>query len=279
MNGKYTGFQTASGALLTAAVAFGAFVGFSLLRNLAVQHAGPIVGAVVFLLLIPVVYLLVLQFHRRLNALGKIQLGLGIKTALKTAVVGFAAGIGMVLLALLLVGGLLVVFSDDIDLNLSVRVYPMIGFFLLAIVTAAWEGLVFRGLIFVSLLHMGLRRYHAALISSAFFVLPHAYLGNPQYPVISLIGVFIFGMLLAQVYSYTGHIGWVMGLHAGWNFSVAGLEHLVAGAGGAIAPLGDTPEMFSELMQIVVVLCVYAFYLYRKRKTLVSVLEQAVING
>jgi membrane protease YdiL (CAAX protease family) len=263
--------------LFTAAVAFGAFVGFSLLRNLAVQHAGPIAGSAVYLLLIPVVYLLVLQFHRRINALDKNQPGLGVRKTLATGVAGFAAGTGMFLLAVLLVGSFLVVSSEDIDLSLSVRMYPMIGFLLLAIVTAAWEELVFRGLI--SLLRLGQRRYHAALISSAFFVLPHAYLGNPQYPVVNLIGVFMFGMLLAQVYSHTGQIGWVVGLHAGWNSSIGGLEHLVAGAGGATAPMGETPEMFSELMQIFVIVCVYAFYLYRKREIPVSALEQAVTHG
>jgi len=87
--------------------------------------------------------------------------------------------------------------------------------FLLFIVVALFEEILFRGYILNNLID-SMNPYWSLIISSAIFTLGHAF--NDNLNLFGITNLFIAGILLGSTYIYTRNLWFPISLHLFWNF-------------------------------------------------------------
>lgn len=143
-----------------------------------------------------------------LKALGKKLKG----NTLKMFGVGLAIGLGMNLLC-----ALLAMVNGDIALTFhSFRPVSFLLIFVAVLIQSAAEELLCRVYMYQRLLRFGCKPIVAAVINASFFAIVH--LGNPGVTPISVVSLFLSGMLLSAMVVYMDSPWAAMACHAGWNF-------------------------------------------------------------
>jgi uncharacterized protein len=107
------------------------------------------------------------------------------------------------------------------------------------LIVALYEELVFRGYILNNLLE-SMNKWVALAISAVLFTIMHA--TNPSINPLSIINIFLAGLLLGINYIYTKNLWYAIAFHFAWNFfqgSILGYE--VSGA--------NVNSLFSHQMQ------------------------------
>ncbi len=199
----------------------------------------------------------------------------GTPTLLGTAAMGWLLGVAMLgaLVAALLLLGVRVPETWGPQMAASLlekAVAALIGGLLIGLL----EELFFRGALFSAIRRRGglasAAAWSALLYAAVHFMKPHGlpadlaygwatnwqiftstFTGLPRWEHLdSLVALFLAGVLLALVRERTGHIGWCIGLHAGWVFVIqvtrratdgddqAALAFLTGGYDGVIGWLG-----------------------------------------
>lgn len=169
--------------------------------NLYLRFVGIWVVTLLLLALIP--------YNRpMLKALGKKLKG----NTLKMFGVGLAIGLGMNLLC-----ALLAMVNGDIALTFhSFRPVSFLLIFVAVLIQSAAEELLCRVYMYQRLLRFGCKPIVAAVINASFFAIVH--LGNPGVTPISVVSLFLSGMLLSAMVVYMDSPWAAMACHAGWNF-------------------------------------------------------------
>ena len=169
--------------------------------NLYLRFVGIWVVTLLLLALIP--------YNRpMLKALGKKLKG----NTLKMFGVGLAIGLGMNLLC-----ALLAILNGDIALTFhSFRPVSFLLIFVAVLIQSAAEELLCRVYMYQRLLRFGCKPIVAAVINASFFAIVH--LGNPGVTPISVVSLFLSGMLLSAMVVYMDSPWAAMACHAGWNF-------------------------------------------------------------
>ena len=169
--------------------------------NLYLRFVGIWVVTLLLLALIP--------YNRpMLKALGKKLKG----NTLKMFGVGLAIGLGMNLLC-----ALLAMVNGDIALTFhSFRPVSFLLVFIAVLIQSAAEELLCRVYMYQRLLRFGCKPIVAAVINASFFAIVH--LGNPGVTPISVVSLFLSGMLLSAMVVYMDSPWAAMACHAGWNF-------------------------------------------------------------
>ena len=169
--------------------------------NLYLRFVGIWVVTLLLLALIP--------YNRpMLKALGKKLKG----NTLKMFGVGLAIGLGMNLLC-----ALLAMVNGDIALTFhSFRPVSFLLIFAAVLIQSAAEELLCRVYMYQRLLRFGCKPIVAAVINASFFAIVH--LGNPGVTPLSVVSLFLSGMLLSAMVVYMDSPWAAMACHAGWNF-------------------------------------------------------------
>ena len=169
--------------------------------NLYLRFVGIWVVTLLLLALIP--------YNRpMLKALGKKLKG----NTLKMFGVGLAIGLGMNLLC-----ALLAMVNGDIALTFhSFRPVSFLLIFVAVLIQSAAEELLCRVYMYQRLLRLGCKPIVASVINASFFAIVH--LGNPGVTPISVVSLFLSGMLLSAMVVYMDSPWAAMACHAGWNF-------------------------------------------------------------
>ena len=169
--------------------------------NLYLRFVGIWVVTLLLLALIP--------YNRpMLKALGKKLKG----NTLKMFGVGLAIGLGMNLLC-----ALIAMVNGDIALTFhSFRPVSFLLIFVAVLIQSAAEELLCRVFMYQRLLRFGCKPIVAAVINASFFAIVH--LGNPGVTPISVVSLFLSGMLLSAMVVYMDSPWAAMAGHAGWNF-------------------------------------------------------------
>jgi CAAX protease family protein len=152
--------------------------------------------------------------------------------------------------------------------NIDLLVAPLIA----AIATGFIEEIALRGVIF-RIIEEWLGTWISLLFSAALFGALH--LGNDNATLIAALAIALeAGVLLAAVYMVTRRLWVVIGLHAGWNFTLGGV-YSGAVSGGAAEGLLDTsitgPELITggafgveaSVVTIVIGLVLAMYFLFR----------------
>ncbi|MCR4791348.1 MAG: CPBP family intramembrane metalloprotease [Lachnospiraceae bacterium] len=138
-------------------------------------------------------------------------LGQANKTSVKGWILGcFIVG-GMNLLCILLAMA-----NSDISLYFySFDIIPLVFLFVAVFVQSGAEEILCRGFIYRRL-EKTYNPVVATIFNSLFFVLLH--IGNPGVTILSLINVFLCGVMFSLIIYYTDSMAFAMAGHAGWNF-------------------------------------------------------------
>jgi len=147
----------------------------------------------------------------------------------KESATGFAAGI----LAISTVFGILSIIGvfQIVGVQLSAKILSV---FLVILTLAAFEEILFRGIIYRILMEdFGIGK--ALLISSLLFGIPHIL--NPNATVISILSAGLGGIIAGLFFSITRNLWFVILFHTGWNFAqvlfgttLSGLEEFSGGS-------------------------------------------------
>jgi membrane protease YdiL (CAAX protease family) len=131
---------------------------------------------------------------------------------------GFALGLLLMLLVLaveLLIGAYRLTGPSRPDQDWSALVASLLLAFVGFGVVAFYEELLARGYVLQNLA-AAFGRIVGVVCSSALFAVAH--LANPGAGLVSVIGLFVAGLLLATGYLVTGRLWLPIGLHLSWNF-------------------------------------------------------------
>jgi membrane protease YdiL (CAAX protease family) len=179
---------------------------------------------------LPVAVLIVLWVWRR-EGRGIGSLGLGRESALRYILMGFAFGIGLVGLGVILI-------ATSGDASLSFEQTDTTGWIAIApalVVLAGWavqgttEEMMFRGwLLQVTGVQLG--PLIGAVVTTGYFALLH--LGNPGITALSVVNLVLVGVLFTLIALLEGGIWAASAFHVSWNwaqsnifgFKVSGLE-------------------------------------------------------
>ena len=134
---------------------------------------------------------------------------------LRLLLLGYAAGIVMIglVMAVLWASGSAVIRLQSVGRESLLLLGGGALFMLLA---GFWEEVLFRGYIFQTLLR-GIGPLLTLFLTSILFALLH--LVNPNWTLLSLTNIFLFGMFFGLLYLRSGSLWLPIGLHAGWNFA------------------------------------------------------------
>jgi hypothetical protein len=146
-------------------------------------------------------------------------------------------------------------------------------------IVAFTEEIVFRGYILNNLME-SFNKWIALLISSALFALLH--ITNPDVSLISIIAIFIAGILLGINYIYTKNLWFGICLHFAWNFfqgPILGYEVSGIKSGGLLQQTLTGPDMYTGgnfgfegsviciVLELVTILLLFGVYEKRKSST------------
>ncbi len=153
------------------------------------------------------------------------SMGFSLKNRLVDFVMGFVIAIAVIGL-----GTLILIALNFIELtSFQFDSYSLPVSFLLFVIVAFNEELLFRGYILNNLM-LSMNKYYALLISSLIFALLHA--GNSDLSFLAAINLILAGILFGSSYIFTKNIWFPISLHLFWNFiqgpilgySVSGLK-------------------------------------------------------
>ena len=139
-----------------------------------------------------------------------VKLGFHTKNRFKDFTIGIVIGfiimaIGYIVLIYLKEIYFFKFFFDIKELMISILIFTIVAFF---------EETFFRGYILKNLM-LSSNRYIALIITSILFSLNHY--SNPNIDLISIINLFLAGMLLGISYIYTRNLWFPIALHLSWN--------------------------------------------------------------
>ena len=177
------------------------------------------IWAVVLLLLVLIPY-----NRPMLKTLGKKVKG----NTPKMFAVGLAIGLGMNLLC-----ALIAILNGDIVLTFrSFQPVTLLLIFIAVLIQSAAEELICRVYMYQRLLRFNCKPLLAAVINSSFFAILH--LMNPGITPVSVLGLFLFGMVFSVMVIYLDSPWAAMAAHAAWNFS----QNILLGLpnSGAVVP-------------------------------------------
>lgn len=124
--------------------------------------------------------------------------------------------IGLLLAVFLLCSGVLVLYANKNILWTDIPVTGgMLSAFLVLLMVAFSEELVFRGYLLNNLM-LSFNKWIALAISAGLFMAFH--LNNPGMNVISVLNLFLGGVLMGINYIYTRRLAFAIAFHFGWNF-------------------------------------------------------------
>ena len=171
-----------------------------------------------------------LQQQVFLSALGLIPLALIIYTFRRfldrktISSIGFSfqnrfkdLGAGFIIAFVLMVGGSLILYAtNQIGISsIPFKVYGIFFSFILFIIVALTEEILFRGYILNNLLDSR-NKYVALLISALIFSIFHSL--NPNFSFLAFINILLAGIILGSTYIFTRNIWFPISLHLFWNF-------------------------------------------------------------
>lgn len=94
--------------------------------------------------------------------------------------------------------------------------YSLLTSWMLMLLIALTEEIAFRGYVLGRMLHAGVNRYAALLLSSILFSLMHIF--NPNFSCMSFLNLTLAGVLLGSTYIYTRNLWFPIALHLFWNW-------------------------------------------------------------
>ena len=151
-----------------------------------------------------------------------INLGFHTKNRGKDFGVGFLLG-----LLIMGLGYLILLFSGEIIFEkFNIDLSKIAITFLLFILVAINEEVLFRGY-FIKNLMLSFNKYIAVFISAILFSLAHGF--NPHIDELSLVTLFLFGVIFGISYIYTNNLWFPIALHFSWNFFQSILGFNVSG--------------------------------------------------
>ncbi len=117
---------------------------------------------------------------------------------------------------ILFVGSLILVSTKHLYFtNAFFNIYYFLTAIGLYIIVAFVEEIIFRGYILNNLMQ-SMNKWWALIISSLIFAATH--LGNDNVQVLSIVNIFVAGLLLGINYIYTHNLWFGIFMHFGWNF-------------------------------------------------------------
>ena len=151
-----------------------------------------------------------------------INLGFHIKNRRKDFGLGFLLG-----LLIMGLGYFILLFSGEIIFEkFNIDLSKIAITFLLFILVAINEEVLFRGY-FIKNLMLSFNKYIAVFISAILFSLAHGF--NPHIDELSLVTLFLFGVIFGISYIYTNNLWFPIALHFSWNFFQSILGFNVSG--------------------------------------------------
>ncbi len=171
---------------------------------------------------------------------GRAVTELSARYAVREILIGMVYGVGFIS-SVMGVLYLLGYFEINSVRSADLLVAPLIA----AITTGFVEEIALRGIVF-RIMEEWLGTWISLLFSAALFGALH--LGNENATLLAAVAIALeAGVLLAAVYMVTRRLWVVIGLHAGWNFTLGGV-YSGAVSGGAAEGLLDTTLSGPELM-------------------------------
>lgn len=180
-------------------------------QNLAATMGKPPMVYIVITVTALISFLMVLLFRRVFDRQTVLSLGFSMHKNGANAIVGFFTGT-----VILCMGTLFLYVNKNLQWT-DITVQPVdlfTGAVTMLIVSFA-EELVFRGYILNNLLQ-SMNKWAALVLTSALFAIMHC--TNPNITIISVLNIFIAGMLLGINYVYTQNLWYAILLHFSWNF-------------------------------------------------------------
>ena len=155
-------------------------------------------------------FLLIWIFMKFVDKEPFIKLGFQRKNRLIDFVVGFLIG------AIVMSSGYLLLLSlEEIQfVHILFDTKEIIFSILLFIIVAFAEEVVFRGYVLKNLM-TSFNKYVALIISSILFTIAHGL--NPNIDLLSIINLFLAGIVLGSTYIYTKNLWFPIALHLSWN--------------------------------------------------------------
>lgn len=98
---------------------------------------------------------------------------------------------------------------------------------LLMLLVALSEEIALRSFVLGSMLHVGMNRFVALILSSLLFSLLHLF--NPNFTFLPFLNIFLAGLLLGASYIYTRNLWFPISLHLFWNWIQGLLGFQVSG--------------------------------------------------
>ena len=238
---------------------------------------------IAFALLLEVALIvLTLVYVLRIEKRSAASMGLKRTGWLRHYAVGYALGLGLLILAAVLPMGLIGPVSQR-----GVTIMAAV-FFVVFIVQPAAEEVFFRGFLMPSIgARMGV--FWGVLISSLIFALAHIF--NPGMSLTGMVSIFLIGLFLALYVLRTGSLLGACALHAAWNFgtglitviNVGGfsINYAVWQFGEVVSPedvsiLGDPVDLIA-IGVFIIAICLLLFA--GKRKLIVPAPVPAVTNS
>ncbi len=201
---------------LTASTVLLLLVGLGLFKGLlwlGEQQTSLRFALLIYTALLPGMLLLAAYIHGRFNGLGWKQCGFGAVNALSFPL-GLLVGLATTL-------GLIAIFTaaltPAIDGEFLTRLAETKTLTYLIAVVSSTEEFLFRGMVFLWLLHHSKNLMFSILASAMLFAITHLIVeGNPS---IWFIALFSLGVIYGIVYERFGNCWLVAGLHTGFNLS------------------------------------------------------------
>lgn len=150
---------------------------------------------------------------RKMSKITFSDLGLSRKELLKNVSIGAVIGIAMIIslvIIILLLGGIKLkyIFSSQ-------NIFSIISAFIYFMFQGTLEELIYRGYMMPHYEKV-IGENWAVIVSSIIFTIVHGF--NPNLHILSIINIFIFGIVFSVIYIKIGSL-WVVGItHGVWNF-------------------------------------------------------------
>lgn len=158
-----------------------------------------------------IVMLLVLLFRKKIDNQSFYSLGWNLSNHKLHAATGLLASIAAIGLGTLI----LTLFKNLQFTGWVFNAEDLVASLGLMILVALAEELMFRGYILNNLMQ-STGKYPALIISSLLFALAH--ITNPDFNWLTLVNIFLAGMVIGINYIYTQNLWYAICFHFGWNF-------------------------------------------------------------
>ena len=170
-------------------------------------------------------FLIIGIFIKYIDRCSLLSLGFDLKKRRTDILIGFTIGFLIMFSGFLILDYSNEIIIRGINFNIMEIFYSLILFLIIAIV----EEVLFRGYILNNLM-LSINKYYALFLTSFIFSLLHFF--NPNFSWISLISIFLAGLVLGISYIYTKNLWLPISLHFSWNlfqslfgFNVSGKDY------------------------------------------------------